>query len=188
MAAADIVFFKQPGTRYHSVLDRTDGVRVRLEGGSWNKVGGSAGRVPHDIAHLLVEEAFGLDRGLWGVLAAGGTVQNASVIAGRQPPHAAARAEAIVAPARAMLQQAEVLVRAVADAALEARPRDLSAFRAACGERWWVDGLTADELEHTCQALQHAGEEWAQVTEGGQHHRRWVEPHRRAHGPRPPRG
>ena len=174
MAGTEIVFFKQPGTRYHSVLHRSDGVQVRLEGGSWNKVGGPAGRVPHDIAHLLVEEAFGLDRGLWGVLAAGGTVQNASVIAGRQPPNAAKRAEAIVAPARPVLQQAEVLVRAVADAAVEGRPRDVATFQAACGERWRVDGTTAEELEGICRALQRAGVEWAAVPDRGELRLRWT--------------
>lgn len=173
-AATEIVVFKQPGTRYHSLLHRSDGVTVRLEGGSWNKVGGPAGRVPHDIAHLLVEEAFGLDRGLWGVLAAGGTVQNASVVDGRQPPHAAARAEAIVAPARPMLQQAEVLVRAVADFALAGTPRDLAGFQRACGERWRVDGITADDLERVCGDVQTAGVEWAAVPVDGELRLSWV--------------
>lgn len=161
------------GTRYHSFLHRFDGVVVRLEGGSWNKVGGPAGRVPHDIAHLLVEEAFGLDRGLWGVLAAGGTVQNASVASGRQPPHAARRAEAIVAPARPMLQQAEVLVRAAADLALAGTPRDVGAFRRACGERWAVPGTTPDDLEQLCRALQVAGVEWAAVPPEGELRLSW---------------
>lgn len=160
--------------RYHSVLHRSDGVQVRLEGGSWNKVGGPAERIPHDIAHLLVEQELGLDRGLWGVLAAGGTVQNASVIAGRQPPHAAQRAEAIVAPARPLLQQAEVLVRAVADAALEGRARDVQAFRAACGERWRVEGVTPEGLEQLCRELQDAAVAWVAVADGHSLRLSWV--------------
>lgn len=173
--ATDISFVKaRAGTRYHSILHRRDGVEVRLEGGSWNKVGGPAGRVPHDIAHLLVEEAFGLDRGLWGVLAAGGTVQNASVVSGRQPPHAARRAEAIVAPARPTLQQAEVLVRAVADFALAGTPRDIDGFNRAVSARWAVPGTTADQLERTCRALQAAGAEWDTVPPEGQLTLRWV--------------
>lgn len=173
----EITFFKaRSGTRYHSILHRRDGVEVRLEGGSWNKVGGPAGRVPHDIAHLVVEEAFGLDRGLWGVLAAGGTVQNASVVGGRQPPHAARRAEAIVAPARPMLQQAEVLVRAVADFALAGTARDIGGFNRAVSERWAVAETTADQLQQTCRALQTAGAEWDAVPAGGQLTLRWVLP------------
>lgn len=173
--ATDITFFKaSSGTRYHSIVHRRDGVEVRLEGGSWNKVGGPAGRVPHDIAHLIVEEGFGLDRGLWGVLAAGGTVQNASVVGGRQPPHAARRAEAIVAPARPMLQQAEVLVRAVADLALAGTLRDVDGFNRAVSERWAVPGITADQLERTCRALQTAGAEWGAVPPGGELRLRWI--------------
>lgn len=173
--ATEITFVKATsGTRYHSILHRRDGVEVRLEGGSWNKVGGPAQRVPHDIAHLLVEEAFGLDRGLWGVLAAGGTVQNASVVGGRQPPQAARRAKAIVAPARPMLQQAEVLVRAVADLALADTPRDVGALDRAVGARWAVPGVTADQLEATCRALQTAGVEWAAVPPGGDLRLRWI--------------
>jgi hypothetical protein len=48
-----IEFTKDPRGRYHSVLHRADGVSVRLEGGSYNRIG--TGRVPHDIAHLVVE-------------------------------------------------------------------------------------------------------------------------------------
>jgi hypothetical protein len=42
---------KDPGTRYRSTLYRPDGVVIALEGGSWNRIGGPVGRVPHDLAH-----------------------------------------------------------------------------------------------------------------------------------------
>ena len=54
-ANVPIDFHKPPGGRYHSVLHRPDGVSVRLQGGSYNRIGGATGRVPHDIAHLVVE-------------------------------------------------------------------------------------------------------------------------------------
>jgi hypothetical protein len=59
MTGVPIDFHKQPRGRYHSVLHRFDGVSVRLEGGSYNRIGGGVGRVPHDIAHLIVEDALG---------------------------------------------------------------------------------------------------------------------------------
>jgi hypothetical protein len=86
-----IDFHKGRRGRYHSVLHRSDGVSVRLEGGSYNRIGGGAGRVPHDIAHLIVEDAFGLDAGLWGTLAAGGIVQNATFAGGRKRARVGAR-------------------------------------------------------------------------------------------------
>ena len=114
-----IDFHKRPRGRYHSVLQRADGVSVRLEGGSYNRIGRDPARVPHDIAHLVVEDAFGLAAGLCGTLAAGGLVQNAAFTGGRRPPHAERRARAITDRAGESLRQAEILVRAVADASLD---------------------------------------------------------------------
>jgi hypothetical protein len=72
-----ICFHKTEGTRYRSTIHRPDGAVIALEGGSWNRIGGPVARVPHDLTHLVVEQELGLERGLWGVLAAGGRVQNA---------------------------------------------------------------------------------------------------------------
>jgi hypothetical protein len=89
-----IELHKEHGTRYRSTLHRADGVVVALEGGSWNRIGGPVGRVPHDLAHLVIEQQLGLPRGLWGVLAAGGLVQNAAFVR-RRPPHGHLRAKRV---------------------------------------------------------------------------------------------
>src|SRR5688572_19111047 len=91
-----VEFVKGQTPRYRSVLHRADGVVVEFEGGSYNKVGGRHDAVPHDLAHLIVEDELGLAGGVWGVLAAGGLFRHAKVIAGRQAPHAAERGRAIV--------------------------------------------------------------------------------------------
>src|SRR5690606_21385448 len=95
-AVAQIEFFNGETTRYRSVLHRPDGLTVELEGGSYNKIGGRPGSVPHDAAHLIVEDELGLTRGVWGVLVAGGLFGHATVIAGRQAPHAGRRGRAII--------------------------------------------------------------------------------------------
>jgi hypothetical protein len=141
-------------------------VTVRLEGGSYNRIGGAVGRVPHDIAHLVVEDAFGLRDGLWRTLAAGGIVQNATFAGGRKPPHAERRARAITDRAGESLRQAEILVRAVADAALDGRTRELHAFRASVGARWSSPSSTPETLERACAGLREAAERWAALTEG----------------------
>ena len=125
-----ITFHREPRGRYHSTFTRPDGAVLKLQGGSYNKLGGGV-RVPHDIAHLLCEQAFGLDRGLWGTLAAGGLVQNAEFVGGKKPPHAEKKAWAITDAAGESLRQAEVVVRAVADALVDGRPVQT-------GERWAV--------------------------------------------------
>lgn len=155
-----IQVWKGHGTRYHSTLHRRDGVTVRLEGGSYNKLGGRVGRVPHDIVHRIVEHHFGLDAGLWGVLAGGGTVQNASFVDGRLPPNALPRAVTMTDRVGEELRQAEVLVRAVADLSLEGRPHELDRLRAACGDRWWRPAITADALRVVQDELQDAARTW----------------------------
>ena len=168
-----IDFHKGPTSRYRSTLHRRDGVTVALEGGSWNRIGGRVGRVPHDLAHLIVERELGLDRGLWGVLAAGGIVQNAAFAAGRRPPHPLALATRIADAAGERLRQAEVLVRAAADASREERLGDLRALRRAVGDRWWHDGLTADALARIDAELRTTADEWAALPPGGDLTRSW---------------
>jgi hypothetical protein len=90
----EIAFIKCESTRYRSLLHRPDGVVVEFDGGSYNQVGGRPGRVPHDIAHLIVEDELRLTRGVWGVLVARGLFPQAPRSAGaggRTPPSALAR-------------------------------------------------------------------------------------------------
>ncbi len=164
--ATPIAVWKGHSPRYHSTLDRRDGVTVRLEGGSYNKIGGPVRRVPHDIVHRIVEHHFALDAGLWGVLAGGGIVQNASFDGGRLPPNAIRRATTMTDRVGEQLRQAEVLVRAVADLSLEGRPHDLDGLRVACGDRWWLATITVDALRTVQSELQAAARTWDALAAG----------------------
>ncbi len=126
----EIEFFKPEGRRYRSVLHRRDGLQIELDGGGYNKVGGPARELPHDLAHFVVEDGLKLEAGLWGVLSAGGMFGHAKVIAGRRPPHAAKRAQAVVDAAGDRLSQAEMLTRFVCDLALEGADRDVERLKA----------------------------------------------------------
>ena len=161
-----ICFHKGHGTRYRSTLHRADGAVIGLDGGSWDRIGGPIGRVPHDLAHLVVEEQLGLTRGLWGVLAAGGLVRNAAYVGGRRPPHALARAKAITDAAGEDLRQAEVLVRAVADASRAGRGADLDSMRRAISPRYWHAALTADAFGAIDAGLRTAALEWDGLAPG----------------------
>jgi hypothetical protein len=147
--------------RYRSILHRADGVEVELDGGAYNRLGKR--EVPHDIAHLIVEDELGLDRGVWGVLAAGGLFRGASVRAGRQKPHAARRGREVVAASVEQLNQAEMLVRVVCDAA----GAGTAGLRARTGERWWSETLTEAAVTRAIDRLGRAANDWAALAPGG---------------------
>jgi hypothetical protein len=165
MKPVEIEFVKPEGRRYRSVLHRRDGLVIELDGGGYNKVGGAGRELPHDLAHFVVEDGLGLDAGLWGVLAAGGMFGHAKVIAGRLPPHAAERAQAVVDAAGDRLSQAEMLTRFVCELALAGADRDVRRLKAAAGPRWWRE-TTPEQLSDTCHALHEAGVRWRDLRAG----------------------
>ena len=159
-------FVRGESRRYRSVMLRADGLEVELEGGSYNRVGGPAGEVPHDIAHLIVEDEFGLTGGVWGVLAAGGMLGHARVVSGRRAPHATRRGREVVTGRRERVMQAEMLTRAVCDACAGILADDPRAIRTALGRRWWSDAVTEAAIERCRVRLQEAGERWAALRPG----------------------
>ncbi len=163
-----ISFVKEHGQRYHSLVYRPDGVCVELVAGGYNQVGGPAARVPHDLAHFIVEEELHLEFGLWGLLAAGVILhpKNTHVVAGRQPPHVARKSQEILKRAGEKPAQAEVVVRAVADLALAGKHDDVAAFNAALGKRYALPGITPSQLAAACQRLQEGGTRWASLEPG----------------------
>jgi len=166
MAAAPIEFHKGEGRRYRALLHRPDGVDVAFDGGSYNRVGGPAGEVPHDIAHLIVEEELGLRAGVWGVLVAGGMFGHATVVAGRRAPHATRRGREVIARAGDRIMQAEMLTRAVCDLSAADADPDPAAVRRAVGERWWSDSVTGLALERAHGRLRDAAELWEPLFPG----------------------
>jgi hypothetical protein len=161
----EIEFFKpEQGWRYRSVLHRRDGVVLELDGGGYNQV--DTGSLPHDLAHFVVEDALGLEAGLWGVIAAGGMFGHTKVIAGRRPPHSAKRAQAVVDSAGDRLSQAEVLTRAVCDLALARADQDLRRLRAATGERWWAPTVTGEQVTTACERLRETSVAWRELPPG----------------------
>ncbi|MDA0182085.1 hypothetical protein OJ997_17400 [Solirubrobacter phytolaccae] len=157
-----IAFHREPRGRYHSIFTRPDGAVLKLQGGSYNKLGGGV-RVPHDIAHLIVEQTLALRGGLWGVIAAGGLVMNLEYVGGKKPAHAEQRSWAITDAAGETLRQAEVVVRAVADALAGTAGSSLAGHM---GERWAVP-VTREQLELMGGQLRNSAARWNQVPEGG---------------------
>ena len=166
VTALKIDYYKGATRRYRSVLHRADGVDIELDSSSCNKIGGAAGEVPHDIAHLVVEEELGLERGVWGVLAAGGLFRGASVVAGRQRPRRrAARPRDPAGVGRAAQPGRGAHpggLRPLADRDRPTRPRCAPPL----GPRWWWDTATEDALARAFERLGEAGERWARLRAG----------------------
>ena len=165
MSVLKVELVKGETRRYRSFLHRGDGVTVELEGGSYNEVGGRHREVPHDLAHLVVEDELDLAMGVWGVLANGGLFRLATVVGGRQKPHAAARAEAVTKGATESLNQAEMLVGAICAQAAADRI-DPRALRAELGERWSTPAIAAAPLERIQRRLREGSRSWAALRPG----------------------
>ena len=163
MAPVKIEFHKGEGRRYRAIVHRPDGCEVAFAGGAYNRVGGPAGELPHDIAHLVVEEELGLRSGVWGVLVAGGMIRHATVVAGQRAPQATRRGKAVIARAGDQPMQAEMLTRAVCEICAADGDLDPAAVRRAVGERWWSESVTRLSLERAGQRLRDAAEQWAQL-------------------------
>jgi hypothetical protein len=160
--------------RYHSLFHRADGVTIDLEGGSYNRVGGPHLEVPHDLAHLIVEDELDLTMGVWGVLANGGLFRLATVTSGRRRPHASARAEAVTKEAAESLMQAEVLVGA-ACSLVAADRLSAQALRNEVGERYDTPTIAEEPLRRVHRRLRDGSRDWAALEPGGQLELSWRE-------------
>lgn len=166
MGGARIELLRGESRRYRSRLQRPDGVVVELDGGAYNRVGGVPGELPHDLAHLVVEDELALRSGVWGVLVAGGMFGHATVVSGRRRPQATRRGREIVARAGDEIMRAEILTRAVCDLCAAGASADPAAVRRAVGERWWTDAVTPAALGRACDRLREGAAQWARLAPG----------------------
>jgi hypothetical protein len=170
-----VTFHREAGRAYHAIIDRPDGVTVRLKGGSYNPFDPP---LPHDVAHLVVEDGLGLRHGLWGVIAAGGLFGQNAVLSGRQRPHAARRAREIVKAHHDELNQAEMVVAAVCRLAHAGREGDARALARLTG-RWRPSGASAATVPAVAAQLREAAGRWDAVPVGGTLALEWDAPVRR---------
>lgn len=100
----EITFTKAARRKYQVLVRRDDG--VVLEVPSFDR----PARLPHDVAHYVVESELCLGCGFWGLLAAGALHPGVSVASGRLRPHAAEQSRAVLKEAGQHPTEAEVLV------------------------------------------------------------------------------
>lgn len=117
--------------------------------------------MPHDLAHLAVEQALGIDDGFWGAIDAGAT------FGGFEP----------VARLRHQAGGAKVL-RRKGDAVMRAEMIVSWSYRAWCGRSLDRDvvgdaPIEGERLERALGALDDAGAAWAALEEGQALSRSW---------------
>src|SRR5205823_7471926 len=73
--AMKVTFVRSPGQRLRTIAERRDGVTVGVTGAPDRD-----GRLPHDLAHFVVEKELGLDSGFWGGIAQGRLFRGAEIV------------------------------------------------------------------------------------------------------------
>ena len=153
--------------RYETVIRRRDGVGFRVTGV------GHMFAIPHDLAHLAIEEALRLRRGFWGSVADGAVFESMSHLGGRRRPKAAARSKEVLKTNRAHLTEAEVLVRLFNDALEEGHGAESAELRRRLREHQWTPPgqrprhFTDAEIDAACAAWERMLGLWRQLPIGG---------------------
>jgi hypothetical protein len=123
-----VEFSKRPDGGSLALIDRGDGVRLRLR--SYDRTG----EVPHDAVHLVGERALGIDRGLWGSIRAGALFDSLEVVDGKQRHHRRRRSDAVRRDHAEQLRLAETIVGVLA----QSLDRDGPATKAALDAAWGI--------------------------------------------------
>ena len=105
--------------RAYALVDRDDGVRYRLYGGTDPFPGP---RLPHDIRRLIAERELGITDGVWAGIAAGIVLASMQHVSGRRPPHAAERSRELMPKFAASGRRAQLLANLVESVAALDRP------------------------------------------------------------------
>ena len=105
--------------RAYALVDRDDGVRYRLYGGTDPFPGP---RLPHDIRRLIAERELGMTDGIWAGIAAGLVLASMQHVSGRRPPHAAEVSRQLVRQFAGPWLRAERLANLVESVAALDRP------------------------------------------------------------------
>ena len=102
----DVVFTKTAARRYDARVER-DGVVLTVQ------TFDCPARLPHDIAHIIVEKGLSLRYGFWGLIAAGAMFPNIGVVSGRLRPRVGEHSRALLKEAGQYSTEAEFLVSAM---------------------------------------------------------------------------
>ncbi|HZB49589.1 MAG TPA: hypothetical protein VE547_10890 [Mycobacteriales bacterium] len=169
-----VTFTRQVGGGSTAEFVRPDGVTVRMR--SYDR----KHAIPHDLAHLVAERAFRVQRGVWGSLAAGALFGSVEVVAGRRRHDDRIRSAALLKANKAEIDIAELLAYVVQQGVDQDRPTAARALAAAWGSRrTGPPPWPADVLPRAVDELRALGEQWARLPVDGTLAVDWPLPARR---------
>ena len=185
----EITFTKAAGRKYQIRVRRDDG--VVLEVPSFDR----PARLPHDIAHYVVESELCLARGFWGLLAAGALLPGVRVASGRLRPRAAERTRAVLKEAGQEPTEAEVLVSLMLGVAEDGAEEDWPEVSSRLKDAWQPrrsrrGDITRVDVRRVCRRLREAAERWEALPVGAEMTLSWPARHdaetKRSRGKRAP--
>ncbi|HEV3051727.1 MAG TPA: hypothetical protein VGX50_15585 [Longimicrobium sp.] len=153
--------------RYETLIQRHDGVRYHVKGV------GHMYDIPHDMAHLAIEEPLGLSRGFWGSVAQGAVFATMTYLDGRRKPGAAERSREVLKANHGHISEAEHLVSIFNNALEEGLgPRSAELRRRLREEQFVAAGhapreFTDDEIAAVCVEWHRMLALWRELPVGG---------------------
>jgi hypothetical protein len=168
-----VTFTRREGGGSTAEFVRPDGVTVRMR--SYDR----KHRIPHDLAHLVAERAFRVERGVWGSLAGGVLFGSAEVVAGRRRHDDKARSAALLKANKDEIDIAELLAYVVQQAVDQDRPTAARALAAAWGSRrTGPPPWPADVLPRAVDELRTLADQWTRLPANGTLTTHWPLPRR----------
>jgi hypothetical protein len=160
-----IVVQRLGGNRYGSIVERDDGVRFSVAGP------GFMARLPHDLAHYVVESELALADGFWGSIADGAVFAGMDWIEGRRRPHATEHGRALIKANDNGLTGAEVVTAIFANALEQALTGDELVLAGELRRRWTGrpggSVIGRETSVRICTALRELAERWEETPIGG---------------------
>jgi len=122
-------------------------------------------RVPHDLAHFVIERALGLTCGFWGSIADGAVFGGMAAVPRRQTARVEDRARQVMRGANSRVTEAEAVVGTVVEIYQRRLDRDWAAARALLDGTWRPARPSRElpsqgEVRRICQELADAEKRW----------------------------
>jgi hypothetical protein len=162
----EITFAKRDQRDYDIFVRRDDGVLLQLT--SFDR----PLRMPHDIAHFVVENELQLEYGLWGLLAAGVMFSNVRVVSGRPRRYSAERFRSMLKKVKQQPVEAEVLVSVMLKIAQEQSDNEWRAAKAQLDAVWkprqsqLQRPINHADVRRVCTELRKVEEQWRALPVG----------------------